>query len=661
MKKKRKLVLIFVLFSITAAVAGLGLLTWSARDAAQALLTALERGDVPSGFGDQVEKLAANLREFGSPNLSLGRVRLKSLQAARAEAAIAVGEEKAKFELTLKRNKGKWQAAGATESELAVRISQGQPRLVFSIGRGTLAKGLQSMGKDKLLTIQPDRLEWLHQGWLAPAPYFAAFFPDQSPDLIVGMEEIELFGHRGRLAAAVARQPFIPEKIRVNITAPGQSSVRHSGVVIKSAETWQVTEAVTGRSVILPPGTVNLQPRGDGISMTSSLGEERFDQRLIFSPQAKEAKLELSSLTRSGRHPAYYGSLEVANFDGDLVIVNELGLERYLCSVVPSEMPVSFGIKALEIQAVAARTYALRNLLASGWRSTSAHVVDSVLSQVYNNSPENPAATAAVQATCGEIVTVNGKPVDIRFFSTSCGYTASAHQVWADAAGDYPGTPISWLTSLPQFPGPPRDLASEEAFAEFIHTPPAQAYDARSAWFRWQFSVPAAQMADIIRENLAAIFKSSPESVQKEKAPGEYQVIEEMPPEPLGELVALVPRQRGEGGILMAVDIVGTKGKWRVFKEYHIRHLLRPQGNSQLPIELVLCDGSKRDNFSLLPSAFVIWDFADQITFYGGGFGHGVGMSQYGVRQLAAQGWTREKIIQHYFPGSEIITIQQLP
>jgi stage II sporulation protein D len=107
----------------------------------------------------------------------------------------------------------------------------------------------------------------------------------------------------------------------------------------------------------------------------------------------------------------------------------------------------------------------------------------------------------------------------------------------------------------------------------------------------------------------------------------------------------------------MSIDLVGSNGIWRVQREYYIRHVLRPLGTSAHPIELIRHDGSRLQNFSLLPSAFVAWDLDwsnESNTFYGGGFGHGVGMSQNGVRELVNRGWPREQIIQHYFPGTEI-------
>jgi len=425
---KAFLIVGFVAFFVIAL--GSGLMTRLARGASEELLATLEQGDIPNGLGDSAQNLAENLLEFGFPEYRVGRVRLTPQLNAFAEVILQRGNQEAVFNLELEWEGGNWRIIGASESSLEVRILQQQPQLVLNLhGASFLSQGLQFLGTDKLLTVQANRAEWLNRGWQERSSFFASFFEGQPLDLIVGMEDLELFTYGDSIAAAVAKEPFVPDVIRVNISNTGHMGIYHDTVVLKSVAGWQVIEAVTGQTLTLLPGTVNLQPSEKGIMLTSAQGQEHFLNRLVFT-QESDSRLELSSITRSGQAPEYYGTMEVANFDGQLIVVNELPLERYLYSVVPSEMPASFGPRALEVQAIVARTYALRNLLASGWRSTSAHVVDSVLSQVYNNIPENIVSINAVNATAGEIVTGDGKPVDVRFFSTSSGYTANSHEVW---------------------------------------------------------------------------------------------------------------------------------------------------------------------------------------------------------------------------------------
>ena len=91
----------------------------------------------------------------------------------------------------------------------------------------------------------------------------------------------------------------------------------------------------------------------------------------------------------------------------------------------------------------------------------------------------------------------------------------------------------------------------------------------------------------------------------------------------------------------------------KITGEYNIRRLLAPTGST-----LVKANGSTENKMSALPSAF--W-YADHqmgedgtlisVTFYGGGYGHGVGMSQVGAARLAAQGQDYEQILRHYYSG----------
>jgi len=599
----------------------------------------------------QVREFAENMVEFGPPEFEIEAVQPVSLTEALVEVVLTLKNQQATVSLSLHWGGGEWKI-DAPKSRLVVELHE-QPRLVLQMDTDSLSKPLQSLGHGKLLTVQPQAIEVASLGWIETSPYYIAHGEGNANTPTVGTE-VELFAHKDKLAAAVAKATAGPPEIRVNITTTNHESIYHDHVEIRSPVPWHLVETVTGRRLDLQPGTVSLLPRDDGIVLSASDGEEFFAHRLVF-PGA-ESKLELVSISRSGEEPKYRGNLEVANFEGSLVIVNELDLEHYLYAVLPSEMPLTFGTGALEIQAVVARTFAMGNMLSSAWQSTSAHVVDSVLSQVYNNTSEQPAAIAAVDSTAGEIVRSGTEPADLRFFSTSSGYTASSHQVWADSQG-FPGTPIPWLSARPQYPGEPVDFDTENAYANFIHSPPQDAYDQNSPWFRWHVSFPMEQLAEIIDENLKDIHASEPSAVLKKES-GKYTQVANMPAEPLGELIDLIPARRGDGGILMAVDIIGTQGEWRVSREYYIRHLLRPQGTGQQPLELVRHDGSVLVDFSLLPSAHIVWELdkeANQVTIHGGGFGHGVGMSQYGVRELSARGWSREEIIQHYFPGTELV------
>ncbi len=112
-------------------------------------------------------------------------------------------------------------------------------------------------------------------------------------------------------------------------------------------------------------------------------------------------------------------------------VVNVLPLEDYLLGVVPAEMPASFAPEALKAQAIAARTYAVRERWR--WLDQEVDMTDDIRSQTYKGvQAENPAATAAVQATAGVILERDGRPSDVMYSSDCGGFTQDTG--WPDAA-----------------------------------------------------------------------------------------------------------------------------------------------------------------------------------------------------------------------------------
>ncbi|MCZ1265196.1 SpoIID/LytB domain-containing protein [Paenibacillus tundrae] len=132
---------------------------------------------------------------------------------------------------------------------------------------------------------------------------------------------------------------------------------------------------------------------------------------------------------RSGR--TYRGDMEISIVSGDLALVNVVPLEQYLYSVVGAEVYSSWPAEALKVQAVAARSYALQQ----GDRFKIANVVDTTLSQAYNGmGSENDKVSSAVDATSGEVIKSGGKIVEAVFSSNAGGQTAHPSEVWNGGA-----------------------------------------------------------------------------------------------------------------------------------------------------------------------------------------------------------------------------------
>jgi stage II sporulation protein D len=157
-------------------------------------------------------------------------------------------------------------------------------------------------------------------------------------------------------------------------------------------------------------------------------------------------------VVRSGKAPvsldgvAYRGRFEVTAQNGFLRVVNGVGLEDYVQGVVAGEMPRTWPLEALKAQAVAARSYALKNVL----KGKPYDLYADARSQVYGGiAAEQPESTDAVRATAGRVVTYDGEIASTYYFSTSGGKTASALDVFGFAVPYLVSRPDPWDKASP--------------------------------------------------------------------------------------------------------------------------------------------------------------------------------------------------------------------
>lgn len=356
---------------------------------------------------------------------------------------------------------------------------------------------------------------------------------------------------------------------------------------------------------------------------TVCVTEKECGEVLRVVPDDETAGTAVSLTGNAADETIYLGSFAIHHSEEGLIVVNELDLETYLRYVVPSEMPSSYEKEALKAQAVCARTYACARIREKTWENYHADVDDSVESQVYHNMEAQPETDAAVAETEGKVITCGGEPIQAYFFSTSCGKT-STDEVWNTAqAADY----LKSVTVGEEKQEP----ETEEAFASFITKRDSTSLEAEDGWYRWQVTIPA----DVLSERAAD---------QK-----------------IGEIKGIEVRKRSAGGAAEAVRIEGTKGSMEIAGEYQIRKFLSAKG---YPIQKN--DGTVSREMDLLPSACFTavpekeGETIASFTFYGGGYGHGVGMSQNGAQHLAEQGKTYEEILAYFYQNIEISDCRSL-
>lgn len=316
--------------------------------------------------------------------------------------------------------------------------------------------------------------------------------------------------------------------------------------------------------------------------------------------QTKDRKGEISfpQLKRGYENPSYLGDFEIVKGEEGLLVINELPLETYLCSVVPSEMPAGYPLESLKAQAICARSYALKQMNMGRAAEFNADVDDSVSYQVYNNQGRNENTTKAVQETAGQVMKENGEIVDALYYSTSCGIDLKL------------------------------DLSKETTFASFMTTDNKKAYEATEPWYRWMATFQIEELTRLVNETWQEGF---------------------------GTVTGLEIKERESSGAIDTLIVKGSNQNIEIEGEYAIRKLLSPTN-----VSVKLQDGSEAPDMGLLPSAFFYLtpnydgEALTGYTLIGGGYGHGKGMSQNGARHMADAGMKYDEILKYYYGKIEI-------
>ncbi|MFC5700478.1 SpoIID/LytB domain-containing protein [Cohnella faecalis] len=410
---------------------------------------------------------------------------------------------------------------------------------------------------------------------------------------------------------------------------------------------------------------------------------------------AADAPIQL--VERSKRN--YRGSMEASALNGSLAIINEVGLEPYLYSVVGAEVGSGWPAEAQKAQAVAARSYAV----SSGMGFQIANVVDTTLSQAYNGtSSENANSTSGVNATAGEVVISGGKVFNAMFSSNAGGITAdSKTEVWGN---DVPGLAsavispdsgagagqLNWYNVL---------LASGQTgyIREDLLVDDGQKNAAGLKLLRVKGEATTVRTKPIIDNTIAPVDKLSAGtivvSLDKVPANGDYSWIEG--PYTSEQMAALAKFVNATGPV-KTVEITGVGPSGRITEvtvngvpykpssPYGFRAAFGGLKSTLISVEqtgkytVLDGNGTKRElpqavgavhvidgdgNVSPSDGNLVIMDDKAQVrvvtgepTFviHGKGNGHGLGMSQWGARGLAEQGYDYKSILLYYYKNVTI-------
>ena len=319
--------------------------------------------------------------------------------------------------------------------------------------------------------------------------------------------------------------------------------------------------------------------------------------------------------------PEYDGLFYIYKTNSGLVVVNQVDLESYIAGVISSEIGEEAPLEALKAQAVCARTFIMKSE-AKEYEKYGAVADDSTNFQVYNRIRPGERCKKAADETKNIIMTYNGKAIKAYYFSTSCGYTTD-YKIWGKEKLKY--LRGSNLTASEMI-----NCDSSEQFRNFITKKP-KGYERRYPYYRWHIYLSAKQI-----EN--SVYNTTGVNV--------------------GEVNRIEINRRGTGGIVSQLTVYGDNRQIVMQNQNEIRKAL-----CSCYGELHLCDGQKRNEIAMLPSAFIyiekISDEESETGFkiYGGGFGHGSGMSQNGAIELANKGLSYKKILKKFYYGIKFASI----
>ncbi len=472
--------------------------------------------------------------------------------------------------------------------------------------------------------------------------------------ILVGYENTDFVVSLGKISAALITESIKAENIRVLLMTSGYRDYYHNKVELTATGDFTISNKETERSY----------KKGDNVTIEP--GDALLSKgRITVTVSDEGSRIKLLSLERSDGYPSYRGSIEIAEGAQGLLVINELPLEEYLYAVIPSEMPTYYGLEALRVQAVCARSYAFKHLLANSLSSYGAHVDDSVSYQVYNNISENEDSILAVKDTYGKVIEYEGEVITAYYFSTSSGHTSEANYVWPGNS-NYPYLVGKVLNVDKKEEGADNpdtladqyaDLSTEETFRKFLEEKKLVTYDSSFNWYRWKVTMKAKDLQKVIDENLSKRYNAKPELILTKTGEDEngVAIFESRPVDKIGELVDITVLKRASSGIITELLIEGSNYTVKVITEYNIRTLLAPAYST-----VTRQDDSEVKKLSLLPSAFFVIDKNEKdnrissLTLTGGGYGHGVGMSQNGVKAMADSGVGYEDIVAYFYEGTEL-------
>ena len=477
-------------------------------------------------------------------------------------------------------------------------------------------------------------------------------------DLYIGMNNLYVKTNNDVVEEILIDNEAVFNRMRVAIrktisNISDSSTLYHDSVTINLTSSTKIRTFDGEESWDVPENT-SLEFTVSDSKITFNISGKKITSSKRVIIEDNEEQMKIASISRNSKL-LYEGNLEISLKNGRLLIINDLLMDDYLKKVVPSEMVASWHIEALKTQAVAARTFAYKEIYNKSYRTLGYIVDDSESSQVYNNYNDTDATNRAVDETKGITMFYNGSPINAYFYSNNGGLQSKGNEVWiVNGVGcDIPylqgGNETDQIV----------DTSSETSMLNFFKKLNMEASSGESLDFRWLITMNKSQLRQTLNTNLPLMAPSNKKS---------YPILEngnwvtnKSFPSDIGEISNIFVSERGTSGVIISLQIEAANVTFRIYNQYNIRFTIRPDDcGSDVTLYRAKANSSTYTSTTKNPSTLKSGFFAlewngDNLSFYGGGWGHGVGMSQYGAKYYAEQGKIYQEILNIYYQNINLV------
>lgn len=396
---------------------------------------------------------------------------------------------------------------------------------------------------------------------------------------------------------------------------------------------------------------------GDSIIIEGETQRVKVEREIVFEPSnfttesflLRNVVIGVDFHWEQKENQRFLGNLKLIKKGNELIAINIISIESYLTSVISSEMSSKCSINLLKAQSIISRSWLLAQLEKNKsrekyktefedenelikWYDRENHVDFDVCAddhcQRYQGITKihNENVKQAIEETSGIVLSYNNKVCDSRYFKCCGGITETFENVWEPVIHPYLSSVIDYKFGVENYD---TDFSEEVNVRDWILSNPPSFCNTNDEKI-------LSQILPNLDQKTKNFYRWKVEYTQHELS----ELIKEKSKIDFGEIIDLVPIERGYSARIVKLRIVGTNRIFTIGKELEIRRVL---SKSHLYSSAFIVDKEKPVNG--IPQRFII---------HGAGWGHGVGMCQIGAAVMGEMGYQFDEILLHYFPGANL-------